>query len=151
MFRWLCYGNGECCGQVCLIVKPAAAARFAAAILTASKIRISWAQPKRSSAAAHVLLVQFSQRMPMHMITAAVQDRQSVLVCWLCGALRPMRDVRAAVPADGVHAAADVSFSSRRELCFTLEGDIFVRYQSYKVCRSNRVKPLDPQPCCTLI
>eukprot|EP00775_Hariotina_reticulata_P003222 gene3222-3499_t len=33
---------------------------------------------------------------------------------------------------DSSHAAADGSFPNRREICLTLEGDIFVRYQSYK-------------------
>jgi hypothetical protein len=39
----------------------------------------------------------------------------------------------ACVFSDSSHAAADGSFSSRREICLTLEGEIFVRYQSYKV------------------
>ncbi len=35
--------------------------------------------------------------------------------------------------ADGKHPGADQSFFQRREFCFTLENDIFVRYQSFKV------------------
>ena len=32
---------------------------------------------------------------------------------------------------DGPHAQADKTFTQRREICFTLDGDIFVRYKSY--------------------
>ena len=36
-------------------------------------------------------------------------------------------------PLDSKHPRADPTFLQRRELCFTLDGDIFVRYLSFKV------------------
>ena len=40
--------------------------------------------------------------------------------------------------ADSKHPRADSTFLSRRELCFTLDGDIFVRYLSFRDASSLR-------------
>jgi hypothetical protein len=48
---------------------------------------------------------------------------------WICHLLFAMH----APLSDSKHPAADQSFFQRRELCFTLEGDIFARYQAFKV------------------
>ena len=39
--------------------------------------------------------------------------------------------------ADSKHPQADAGFFQKREFCFTLDGDIFVRYQSFKVNRQD--------------
>lgn len=50
------------------------------------------------------------------------------------------------MPADGKHPKADAAFFQRREFCFTLDGDIFVRYQSFKV-RWEVDMAAGPGPC----
>ncbi|KDD72773.1 hypothetical protein H632_c2917p0, partial [Helicosporidium sp. ATCC 50920] len=47
---------------------------------------------------------------------------------------------------DGKHAQADATFLPRREFCFTLQGDIFVRYQSFKDVEALRSAVLERCP-----
>ena len=44
---------------------------------------------------------------------------------------------------DSKHPKADATFFQRREFCFTLDGDIFIRYQSFKVTLHRRQQALD--------
>jgi DNA primase small subunit len=45
--------------------------------------------------------------------------------------------------ADSKLPQADTGFFQRREFCLTLDGDIFVRYQSFKVVRLISPNTLD--------
>ena len=47
---------------------------------------------------------------------------------------------------DGKHPQADAGFTQRREFCFTLDGDIFCRYQSFKDEKELRAALKDKTP-----
>jgi DNA primase small subunit len=47
---------------------------------------------------------------------------------------------------DGKHPQSDATFFQRREFCFTLDGDIFVRYQSFKDCQEMQTAIRDRCP-----
>lgn len=52
-----------------------------------------------------------------------------------------------AAATDSKHGQADAGFFSRREFCFTMDGDIFVRYQSFRVCAMLRLLKADALIC----
>ncbi|KAL4539481.1 hypothetical protein Ndes2437B_g02147 [Nannochloris sp. 'desiccata'] len=47
---------------------------------------------------------------------------------------------------DGKHPQSDATFFQRREFCFTLDGDIFVRYQSFRDCQEMQTAIRDRCP-----
>lgn len=68
-----------------------------------------------------------AQRLLPHMLPALDQSRKSILL------------------TDGKHPKSDGTFFQRREFCFTLDGDIFVRYQSFKASRLHKLAAMRVQ------
>jgi hypothetical protein len=138
MFKWLCYGNGalssssSSSSSFCSSV-PAAHPVIQAAHVTAAALHVLLHVSRMCTCRFYAWRWLAQQ---MHCLHALSISAAATAACAQHHGSDGQYFFTAAVcAADSSHAAADGSFSSRRELCFTLEGDIFVRYQSYKVGR----------------